>query len=150
MKIVYVFNDRRPTDLLHPIVAISDDGVVAGVAHFDDWTLPFARFAMHVIDDCDAPGSDAFLIARTRAETQELFDAKFGAGKWSAVWLDDPRSDPGWIKAMELMRAEAVRREEQRRRVLDVISDTVISWLPTAEEVETIGTQENPAVHALH
>ncbi|MEB2504605.1 hypothetical protein SB394_11850 [Burkholderia sp. BCCIQ04A] len=66
MKIVYVFNDRRPTDLLHPIVAISDDGVVAGVAHFDDWTLPFARFAMHVIDDCDAPGSDAFLIARTR------------------------------------------------------------------------------------
>ncbi|MBR8054190.1 hypothetical protein [Burkholderia vietnamiensis] len=150
MKIVYVFNDRRPTDRIHPIAAISEDGVVIGVAEFDDWTLPFARFAMQVDSECDAPGSDVFLIAQTRAETQRLMDERFGAGQWSAVWLDNPASDPGWQKALSLLRAEQERQIAQQRRVMDVITDTVINWLPTAEEIETIVAPEASTTHALH
>ncbi|RQS85142.1 hypothetical protein [Burkholderia seminalis] len=150
MKIVYVFNDRRPTDPSHPIVALSEDGIVIGVAYFDDWTLPFARFAMQVDSECDAPGSDVFLIAQTRADTQQQMDERFGAGQWSAVWLDNPASDPGWLKALSLLRAEQERQIVQQRRVMDVIADTVINWLPTAEEIETIVAPEASPTHALH
>ncbi|WP_322055663.1 hypothetical protein [Burkholderia cenocepacia] len=150
MKIVYVFNDRRPTDPSHPIVALSEDGIVIGVAYFDDWTLPFARFAMQVDSECDAPGSDVFLIAQTRVDTQQQMDERFGAGQWSAVWLDNPASDPGWQKALSLLRAEQERQIAQQRRVMDVITDTVINWLPTAEEIETIVAPEASPTHALH
>ena len=150
MKIVYVFNDRRPTDPSHPVVALSEDGIVIGVAYFDDWTLPFARFAMQVDSECDAPGSDVFLIAQTRAETQRQMDDRFGADQWSAVWLDNPASDPGWVKALGLLRVEQERQIAQQRSVIDVITDTVIDWLPTAEEVETIAAPTGTVERALH
>ncbi|WP_175777487.1 hypothetical protein [Burkholderia anthina] len=150
MKIVYVFNDRRPTDRVHPIAAISEDGIVVGIAEFDDWTLPFARFTMQVDSECDAPGSDVFLIAQARAETKQRMDTLFGDGERSAVWLEEPAADPGWIKAVSMLRAEQDRQEVRRQRALDVISKTVIDWLPTADEIDTIVAPAAAPAHPLH
>ena len=150
MKIVYVFNDRRPTDRIHPIAAISEDGIVVGVAEFDDWTLPFARFAMQVDSECDAPGSDVHLIAQARAETKQRMDTLFGADGWSAVWLDAPSADPGWVKAISLLHAEQDRQQAPYERAIEMITKTVIDWLPSAEEIDAIGLPDASSARPLH
>ena len=103
MKVIYVFNDSRPSDRQHAIVALADDGKPAAVTHFDDWTLPYAQFALCCVDECDATGSDSHLVAETRANAFAGFNRRYGEGQWTAVWIENPRRDPGCVDALRVL-----------------------------------------------
>lgn len=148
MKVIYVFDDSRPSDRQHVVLALADDGKPAAVTHFDDWTLPYAQFAMCCVDECDATGSNASLVAGTRESAFAGFNRRFGEGQWMAVWLDRPCADPGCIDALRILHAELERQEAEQVRAARAAAESVLSWLPAAFEIElSAATNSKPTTH---
>lgn len=144
MKIIYVFNDSRPSDRRHAIVALANDGRPAAVTNFDDWTLPYAPFAMCCIQECDATGSNASLVASTRENVVAGFNRRFGEGQWTAVWLDRPRTDQGFLDALRILHADLDREEA----AACAAAKTVLGWLPTAFEINLSAAPDaKPTTH---
>lgn len=147
MKIVYVFNDTRPSDRQHAIFALADDGVPAALTHFDDWTVPYAPFAMCCVQECDATGSNAVLVAGTRDSAFTGFNRRYGEGQWTAVWIDDPRRDPGCLNALRIFHAELERQEAAQIKAAREAAESVLSWLPAAFEIEISDANAKPTTH---
>lgn len=144
MKIVYVFNDTRPSDRQHVVLALADDGKPANLVYFDDWTLPYAPFAMCCHSECDATGSNAVLVAGTRRNVLAGFDERFGAGEWTAVWLDKPGNDQGCLDALRILHDELDRQEA----AACAAAKSVLSWLPTAIEIDiSVGANSKHTTH---
>ncbi|RDU99186.1 hypothetical protein [Trinickia dinghuensis] len=141
MKVIYVFNDSRPSDRDYPVIAIADDGTACGIARFDDWTLPYAPFAMCCIHECDAVGGNAAQIAWVREKAHADFDQRFGEAQWTAVWLDHPRDDPGVVDALRIFHEEHDREEA----AACAVAKSVLGWLPGAAEIDL-----SPVVDARH
>jgi hypothetical protein len=114
MKTIFVFDDSRPTDVLHRIVAIGEDGRRIAHIQFDGWTMPFCRFAMGAVHVSDAADETAEAVSSTRARMLSAYDAVYGPGNWEVIWLDYPRQNEAWLDAM-LQSRERDEREQDAR-----------------------------------
>jgi hypothetical protein len=106
MKTIFIFNDSRPTDVLHPVVALGEDGHVVVRIKFDSFTLPYCQFVMgtsHFIHCDDADISEP--VVASRANVLRRYTEIYGAGNWIPLWLDAPRSNPDWSAAMRIHHA---------------------------------------------
>lgn len=111
MKTIFIFDDSRPTDALHRIVALGEDGQRLATVMFDGWLLPYSRYAMAAAHVSHANHDNAEVVSRTRLSTVEKFDAAYGAGCWVSVWLESPKHDALWLDALQLARERDVRIE---------------------------------------
>jgi hypothetical protein len=114
MKTIFVFDDSRPTDVLHPIVAIGEDGRRIARLQFDGWTMPFCRFAMGVLHVSDASDETDEAVTSTRSAMLSTYDAVYGVGNWQAVWLDYPRQSDAWLDALKLAREREERAQQSK------------------------------------
>jgi hypothetical protein len=114
MKTIFIFDDSRPTDVLHHIVAIGEDGRRIARLQFDGWTMPFCGFAMGVMHVSDAAGGTDEAVKSTRAAMLSTYDAIYGVGNWQAEWLDYPRQSDAWLDAMKLAREREERSQDAR------------------------------------
>lgn len=111
MKTIFIFDDSRPTDALHRIVALGEDGQRLTTMMFDGWTLPFCRYAMATVHVSDANHDNAGIVETTRSSVVEKFDAAYGVGGWVSVWLESPKHDALWLDALQLARERDARIE---------------------------------------
>jgi len=109
MKTIFIFDDSRPTDALHRIVALGEDGQRLSTVLFDGWLLPYCRYAMAAVHVSHANHDNAEVVNRTRMSTLEKFDAAYGVGGWVSVWLESPKRDALWLDALQLERERATR-----------------------------------------
>lgn len=109
MKTIFIFDDSRPTDVLHRIVALGEDGRHLSTVLFDGWLLPYCRYAMAAVHVSHANRDNAEIVDRTRAGTVEKFDAAYGPGAWVSVWLESPKLDALWRDALQLSREREAR-----------------------------------------
>lgn len=111
MKTIFIFDDSRPTDALHRIVALGEDGQRIAAIQFDGWTMPFCRFAMGAVHAA-AEGSDLVeVVNSTRAKMLIAYDRVYGAGNWSPMWLETPKRNDSWLTALRLAREHDERIE---------------------------------------
>ena len=111
MKTIFVFDDSRPTDALHRIVALGEDGQRLATTMFDGWTLPYCRYAMAAMHVSDAKHDTASVVNSTRDGVVKKFDEVYGVGGWVAVWLETPKHDPLWLEALQLAQERDARIE---------------------------------------
>lgn len=109
MKTIFIFNDTRPTDVIHTVVALGEDGHVVARIKFDGFTLPYAEFVMgtsHFLHCDDRDISEPVLTSR--ADVLQRYTAVYGAGNWIPMWLGAPRSNPDWCAAMRIHHARGL------------------------------------------
>lgn len=111
MKTIFIFDDSRPTDAMHRIVAIGEDGQRIAAIQFDGWTMPFCRFAMGAVHVSDAATDTAAVVNSTRAKMLTAYDSIYGAGNWYPMWLESPKRNDGWLNALRLARERDERIE---------------------------------------
>jgi hypothetical protein len=105
MKTIFIFNDSRPTDHLHSIVALGEDGQRISCIKFDSFTVPHALFAMGVAHSLNADDPDIVdPVNTTRARIIACYDAIYGVGNWMPMWLDAPHTNNAWCHALKLFR----------------------------------------------
>lgn len=112
MKTIFIFNDSRPTDEMHAVMALGEDGLTVARITFDPFTLPHCRFAMgaeHLLAADDADITDP--VNATRATVLRRYDEVYGAGNWLPIWLDAPQANPEWRDALN-------RHRERNRHAL--------------------------------
>lgn len=110
MKTIFVFNDSRPTDSFHLVLALCEDGRYAALVKFTDSTMPHCRYAMGVEHETGAVGSICDAVNRTRADVLAAYDIVCGRGEWFPVWLAAPRHDAACREAIRLLRERMVPR----------------------------------------
>jgi hypothetical protein len=111
MKTIFIFDDSRPTDDEHHVVALGEDGRRLAIRVFDGWTFPHCRYAMAAMHVCEARLDVAAAVNSTRSIMLEKFDAAYGTGGWVAVWLESPKHDDLWLEALQLSRERDARIE---------------------------------------
>jgi hypothetical protein len=111
MKTIFIFDDSRPTDALHRIVALGEDGQRLAAVMFDGWMLPHCRYAMAALHTSDVNHDNVDAVRKTRSSSIEKFDAAYGLGAWVAVWLESPKRDDLWLEALQLSRERDARIE---------------------------------------
>jgi len=106
MKTIFVFNDSRASEPMEAVLAVGEDGLLVNFVKFDSATVAYAAFAMGAAYELAAHDPDiAAPVNVTRANAHRRYDAAYGAGNWVAVWLDAPRNNSAWRRAIELVRA---------------------------------------------
>lgn len=111
MKTIFIFDDSRPTDVLHRIVALGEDGQRIAAIQFDGWTMPYCRFAMGAMHVSDQTSDTADVVNSTRAKMLVAYDRIYGAGNWFPMWLESPKRNDGWLNALRLAREHDERIE---------------------------------------
>ncbi|OTP79448.1 hypothetical protein [Caballeronia sordidicola] len=111
MKTIFIFDDSRPTDDEHCVVALGEDGRRFGTRVFDGWTFPHCRYAMGAMHVSEAKHDAAVAVNSTRSTMLGKFDAAYGPGGWVAVWLETPKHDALWLEAVQLARERDARIE---------------------------------------
>jgi hypothetical protein len=106
MKTIFVFNDSRPSEPMEAILAVDEDGHLVNFVKFDGATVACAAFALGAEHELASRDPDiAVPVNVTRENALRRYDATYGAGNWIAVWLDAPRTNNAWRRAIELLRA---------------------------------------------
>lgn len=119
MKMIYVFNDSRPTDAHQACSSITEDGLAIVRMVFVDATLPYAKFVMGCDSQCSAEGDIKSTVTTSRNETLADFDKIIGAGQWVAQWVENPRVFGPFQDVLRKYheRIEARRRAEFERKI---------------------------------